>query len=167
MELTFDTSGYSFSYFCRHVFSRARATDLYFRNSTTGRREFLTGSRDSGSQLRVYEKPLSRVRFEAILHRRFLKRAGIQTLGHLSGMRDIDLWRLFWIRDLDRRRYLAALEVVSNGWQKQLFVKWPTYRNLQVLQQALRTGWRIDISPLLRVSPLEHRFHMMQQRTLW
>ena len=160
VEVTFDLTEASMSYFRRHVFTRARRIRVL--RDRSGRETLYAGGPTSSWQLCVYQKTDSIVRAEFRFRRQFLREQAIERAQNLLRLRRFNLWNLVWLREYQADALNSATvhapELLSEKPQN-----WP----LRTVTTFLRWRAGINRDSLLRPSKCERLLRRMQRNLIW
>jgi hypothetical protein len=165
LELTFDVTEYSFSYFWKQWFSRSRLKEEFYDRE--GRETFYIGGPTSPWQLCVYQKTASVVRIEFKFRRVFLAAHGISRAEDLLRLRDVELWELVSFPEFHEPSLTAALSASRNFFGKELLLQSPDRWPIQTLIGFLRRRAHIDPAGLIRPSEAQWKLSSMQTNMIW
>jgi len=166
LEFSSDVTGTTIYYLLRHIIHRARS-DL--RVLSDG--EHMTiyvGSPRSAWEVRIYEKPDSRVlRFEFILRRGFLSRHGINQPEDVLLLRKLRVWDLISVRRFSASNAARVTRRWDNELGKEVIRTWGYFRRpLRSLPKVLKK-YGIDPHEVLRRTHVQRRLEAMQKRLVW
>lgn len=165
LEVTFDLKDFRFERLARQLLSRARRRRELC--DATGRRTLYLGGPRSDWQLRVYSKRVGVLRCEVILRRPFLKVRKIAHVEDVLLVKQVNLWKLIWLRSFDDRALRACLRRVNNSRVANLWAESVCITPTTDLLTELRDYFHVDGLPLLRVAAAERVMRRMQQNLVW
>ena len=164
IEFTFDVTGFSYSFFREHLFTRAHSVNEI---GNLGRKTLYVGRPASPWQLRIYQKTDSLMRVEFVLRRALLLADGIEGIDDLLRLRDLDVWAWASFPEFREERLASVLTRMPTCWGKNILLQEPRRRSLGFLTGVLRWRCGIDPAPLLRRSKADILLRQMQRNMLW
>lgn len=164
VEMTFDLTGTSVNFFRRNLQSTARR----FRTVTDARgwKTFYVGGPRSHWQLRIYQKQSTVVRFEFTFRIAFLRRWGIRRPHELVLLRNIDLTRLVWLREVNESKLLVSGEKELEDYQNRAIRRMAQFLSANRFSKWLKEC-RIFRPELFVPCSLEAKLRRLQRRLLW
>lgn len=165
LELTFDVSQYSYSFFRRQLHSRARSITEF--QDKLGRNTLYAGTPRSPWQLRLYQKTSDRVRVEFVLRPAYLREHGFKSIEELVRLRKLDIVDLVQFLEFREGRLIPLLELTRHFWGKELLLESPQRWPLQLLIGVLRYRGRMNPEIFLRCSKAQQHLNRMLGNLVW
>lgn len=165
LEFTFDLSGTVSELFRRGLFTSAHRVQEI--EDARGRLTLYIGSPHSPWQIRAYQKMREVSRFEFVFRLPFLRPQGIDTPHDVLSLKNLDIGRLVWFRELREARLQHALRRFGESWQKHLLLDIAGDIPLSMLANVLRSQWGVKPDRMFRRSPVEERLRRMRENLVW